>query len=89
MGRNFNPIFLGIGKNIKRERLKRGYTQAQLAFALGHNPFHISDMERGLINFDILELIKISDFFEVPLGNLFYEILEIPEPKPKRKSKKP
>ena len=75
MGRNLHPKLLAIGQNIKRERLKRKYTQAQLAFGLGYNPYHISDMERGLINFSMLELIQISGFLEVPLGNLFFKVL--------------
>ena len=58
-------IYLGI--NIKEYRLKRGYTQEQLAYELGVSSQTVSRWENGTTYPDIVMLPVLADFFNISI----------------------
>ena len=59
-----------LGENIKEYRLKKGYTQEQLAYELGVSSQTISRWETGATYPDILMLPVIAELFETTIDNL-------------------
>lgn len=70
-----NPLVLEkVGSKIREVRLKRGLTQAELAFKCGDvDVSQISRMERGLVNFTISYLFLVAEVLEVPASELLIE----------------
>ena len=59
----FENLFLNITNNVKKYRKEKGFTQEQLALAIGHSSASmLSKIEAGLENkhFNILEKGSIS-----------------------------
>ena len=55
-----------IGEKIRKFRLAKGYTQAELAYEIGDKDWsQISRMERGLVNFSISYLLIVSEKLEI------------------------
>ena len=55
-----------IGENIRKYRLLKGFTQAELAFECGEKEWsQISRMERGLVNFTISYLLLVAEVLEI------------------------
>jgi transcriptional regulator with XRE-family HTH domain len=55
-----------IGDNIRKYRLLKGLTQAELAFECGEKDWsQISRMERGLVNFTISYLLIVAEVLEI------------------------
>lgn len=55
-----------IGDKIRKYRLAKGYTQAELAFECGDKDWsQISRMERGLVNFSISYLLLVAEALEI------------------------
>ncbi|MFD2114683.1 helix-turn-helix domain-containing protein [Paenibacillus yanchengensis] len=54
-----------IGANIRLYRLTKGWTQEQLAEAIGSTGSYIGQLERGEKNFRIETIIKIADALEI------------------------
>jgi transcriptional regulator with XRE-family HTH domain len=51
-----------IGENIRKYRLQKGFTQSELAFECEEKDWsQISRMERGLVNFHVSYLFKVSE----------------------------
>lgn len=50
-----------VGRNIKREREKGGYTQEQFAELLGIGSKSLSAVERGVVGVSLSTLLKICD----------------------------
>lgn len=59
-----------LGENIKEYRLKKGYTQEQLAYELGVSSQTVSRWETGATYPDILILPVIAELFETTIDNL-------------------
>ena len=60
-----------IGENIRKYRLAKGYSQAELAFECGEKDWsQISRMERGLVNFSISYLFLVAEVLEIPPKDL-------------------
>jgi transcriptional regulator with XRE-family HTH domain len=60
-----------IGEKIRKYRLKKGYTQIQLAFECGDKDWsQISRMERGLVNFTISYLLLVAEKLGIPPKDL-------------------
>ena len=60
-----------FGKNLRRVRESKGFTQEQLANELGLEISQISRIERGVINTSIYTLYEISTFFDIDVNELF------------------
>ncbi len=59
-----------LGENIKEYRLKKGYTQEQLAYELGVSSQTVSRWKTGATYPDILMLPVIAELFETTIDNL-------------------
>nr|BDD46494.1 hypothetical protein 2 [bacterium] len=66
-----NQIYQKIGKNLKRYRLLRGYSQEELADKLGVNSKYIGHVERFERYVGLKKLIKLSFILEIELKDLF------------------
>ncbi|MEW9502158.1 helix-turn-helix domain-containing protein [Jeotgalibacillus marinus] len=62
-----------IGHNIRHYRVKKGWSQEELAFECELHRTYIGAIERGERNITVLNLIKIKDKLEVSLGELYPE----------------
>ena len=60
-----------FGKNLRRVRESKGFTQEQLANELGLEISQISRIERGIINTSIYTVYQISTFFDIDINELF------------------
>lgn len=60
-----------FGKNLRKVRESKGFTQEQLANELGLEISQISRIERGVINTSIYTLYQISTFFDIDVNELF------------------
>ncbi len=59
-----------LGENLKNLRVAYGLTQQQLADATGIKQQNISRWEKGVHVPDILECIKLADFYHISLDEL-------------------
>lgn len=55
-----NGILVALGRNVRRERDARQWTQEKLAELSGLDPTYISDIERGLRNPGIKNVAKLA-----------------------------
>ena len=59
-----------FGDNLRQLRLKKGYTQEQVALALGINRTTYTKYETGVTQPSLEQLKKLSDLFEVDYNTL-------------------
>lgn len=59
-----------VGRNLKRIRKEKGWSQEELAFESGLHRTYISGIERGARNPTVLILAKIADTLEVSVSEL-------------------
>ncbi len=69
-----------VGKRIRELREKYGKSQEDVGKAIDKTHATISYIESGRINLTIDDLAKIAGFFDVPLGELIGEDINIPVP---------
>lgn len=70
----FELLFYNITNNVKKNRKLKGFTQEQLALAMGHSSASmLSKIEANLENkhFNIRQLYLISKILDVPLNEFF------------------
>lgn len=58
---------------VKEYRLKKGYTQKQLADILGIKQNSYSDKENGKRGFTVKELLILEKILEASIGDMFKE----------------
>jgi transcriptional regulator with XRE-family HTH domain len=63
-----------IGKNIKKARVIRGFTQLDLANYLGKTSQAISEVERGNAQISAIDLFKLSELLAIPIEALYHDI---------------
>lgn len=63
--KNQKRILMIIGDNIRKYRLKKGWSQEELAFECDLHRTYIGAVERGERNITVLNLIKIKDKLNV------------------------
>ncbi len=68
---------MNIGSKIKEERLKRKWTQEQVATLLNVSRSAVSSWEVGRNYPDLVTLVSISDLFDISLDNLLREDMEM------------
>jgi transcriptional regulator with XRE-family HTH domain len=77
MNIHIHNIHQQIGKNVKKYRQIKGFTQLELAFAMGYESVSIVSMSetynRGK-HFNIEHLVKISHILEVDICKLLEKI---------------
>lgn len=70
----FESLFLNITNNVKKYRKEKGFTQEQLALAIGHSSASmLSKIEAGLENkhFNIRQLYLISKVLDIAISKFF------------------
>jgi len=63
-------LLTNIGAAVAKRRAELGMSQEELASKAGLHRTYVSDVERGLRNFSILTLERISEALDIPLGAL-------------------
>ncbi|HEY7497493.1 MAG TPA: helix-turn-helix transcriptional regulator [Vicinamibacterales bacterium] len=76
-----------VGKNVKRLRQARGWSQAALAELVGNNEKHIGQIERGQVNAGINTLAALAYRFGVNVIELFAESNDARRQRPRTLSK--
>ena len=59
-----------VGRNLKRIRKERGWSQEELAFESGLHRTYISGIERGARNPTILILARLADTLRVAVDEI-------------------
>lgn len=62
-----------LAKNIKELREANGKKREEISLAIGVDNSYISKLERSNINPTLDKLIKIANYFEVKIQDLFKE----------------
>ncbi|WP_222861359.1 helix-turn-helix domain-containing protein [Seonamhaeicola marinus] len=66
-----SEFLLEFGRNLKKIRKSKGFTQAELANDIGIEISQISRIERGIINTSISTSYEISKALKIDIGELF------------------
>ncbi|PYR51786.1 MAG: transcriptional regulator [Acidobacteria bacterium] len=66
-----HPALRRLGTQIRTVRLERGFSQEALADTAGIARSYMSGIERGVRNFSVLHLLKISRALRVGVADLF------------------
>lgn len=66
-----NKFLKAFGQNLKKVRLEKNVSQADLAFSCGMEISQISRLERGLLNTGISNIYLIAKYLEVEPKELF------------------
>jgi transcriptional regulator with XRE-family HTH domain len=64
-------LLLKFGKNLRKLRESKDFTQAQLANELNVEISQISRIERGLINTSVTTIFSIASVLKVSISDLF------------------
>jgi len=67
-------ICVRLGRRLRELRLKRGWTQAQLAKRVGLDRSYLGDVERGERNVSAAKLEAIARGFGISLAKLFDKV---------------
>ena len=67
---NDKELLKQLGRNIKAERVRKGYTQEFFAEKLGVTREYVSRIERGQENMSILKILNLSNCLETEITNL-------------------
>ena len=67
-------ILVRFGRRVRKLRLKRGWTQAQLAKRLGMDKSYLGDVERGKRNISSVKLEIIAKGFGLSMSQLFARV---------------
>jgi len=68
--REVHDLRLTLGRRIRGLRLRRGWTQEELAFRAGLNKATMSDIERGKSDAAFSSLCKVSGAFGMTVAKL-------------------
>lgn len=66
-------VDLLVGRNIKRERVKAGYTQEKLSEMIGIGTKSLSAIERGTVGVSLVTLLRICDALHISANSLLFE----------------
>ena len=56
-----NEVIVKIGNNVRKRRIRLGWTMMELSFEAGIDYRQLGRIERGEHNFTILSLVRITD----------------------------
>lgn len=62
-----------VGGNIKRERIKAGYTQEKFSELIGIGTKSLSAIERGTVGVSLTTLLKICRVLSISSNSLLFE----------------
>lgn len=66
-----SAFLIAFGKNLRKHRKLKSFTQAQLAIDLGVEISQISRIERGIINTSIGNINSIAKVLKIDIKDLF------------------
>lgn len=69
--KNQKRILMTIGNNIRKYRLKKGWSQEKLAFECDLHRTYIGAVERGERNITVVNLIKIKEVLGIRLEDIY------------------
>ena len=72
--KEITPKDVLIGYKLKQLRLAKGYTQGKIADFLGVSSQHYGTLERGVNAFSLDNILKLCDFYNVPIISIIGEI---------------
>ena len=61
---NEKEILIQFGRNVKAERVRKGYSQEGLSEIMGVNREYISRIERGLQNMSLVKITVLANYLE-------------------------
>lgn len=67
---DLTEILKQFGRNVKAERVRKGYSQETLAEKMSVNREYISRIERGLQNMSLLKITELANFLEADIHDL-------------------
>ena len=67
---NDKELLKQLGRNIKAERVRKGYTQEFFAEKLGVTREYVSRIERGQENMSILKILNLANCLGTEITNL-------------------
>jgi len=59
-----------FGKNVKIERIRKDYTQEQLAEKMGVSQHYVAHIERGKANMSLAKVLELAEHLETDINNL-------------------
>lgn len=65
-----NDILKQFGKNVKAERIRKGFSQETLSEKMNVNREYISRIERGLQNMSLLKITELANYLETDIHQL-------------------
>lgn len=65
-----------VYEKIKKYRIDKNYSQESVAYELGLSQSQYSRRENGQIVFNIDEILKLVDVFDISLNDLFEDFVE-------------
>lgn len=71
-------IARALGLAIAQERARAGYTQDQVAEALGLGSEAVSRIERGVVMPTVPRLVEFAELFQCPAGRLIQKGSDLP-----------
>lgn len=71
--REKEKIDLLVGNNIKRERVKAGYTQEKFSELIGIGTKSLSAIERGTVGVSLTTLLRICNVLSISSNSLLFE----------------
>ncbi|OGH96594.1 MAG: hypothetical protein A2039_06170 [Candidatus Melainabacteria bacterium GWA2_34_9] len=67
---NYEEVIKRFGKNVKFERIKKDYSQEDLAAILDVNRNHISKIECGNQNMSLKKITELANALNINIENL-------------------
>jgi transcriptional regulator with XRE-family HTH domain len=64
-----------LGRRIRHLRTEKGWSQERLAEEAGMHRTYMWGIEQGMRNPSVRHLIKLADALEIPVAELFHELL--------------
>ncbi|MCZ6654474.1 MAG: helix-turn-helix transcriptional regulator [Planctomycetota bacterium] len=64
-----NPTLLKLGKNLRKARKSRGWSQEEMAARCGVHRTYVGSVERGEYNVTVLTLKKMTKTLGISIGD--------------------
>ncbi len=71
--REKQELDLLVGSNIKRERIRAGYTQERFSELIGIGTKSLSAIERGTVGVSLLTLLRVCQVLSISSSSLLFE----------------
>ena len=69
-----DPTLLKLGKNLRKARESRGWSQEQMAARCGVHRTYVGSVERGEYNVTVLTLKKMTKTLGISIGDSLHGI---------------